>query len=122
MENKINILYVDDEELNLQLFATVFKKKFNVITAESGFEGLEKLEENKDICIVISDMKMPEMNGVEFINNAKKKFDNLVYFILTGFEITEEITDALNEKLINKYFKKPFNSKEIENTINEVLC
>lgn len=122
MKKKIGILYVDDEKINLELFALVFKNKFNVITADSGFEGLEKLEENKDICVVISDMKMPEMNGIEFIKNAKKKFDNLVYFILTGFEITEEIADALNEKLINRYFKKPFNSKEIENTINDVLC
>lgn len=73
MEKQINILYVDDEQLNLQLFATVFKKKFNVITAESGLEGLEKLDKNKDICIVISDMRMPEMNGIEFINTAKKK-------------------------------------------------
>lgn len=122
MKKKIGILYVDDEKINLELFALVFKNKFNVITVDSGFEGLEKLEENKDICVVISDMKMPEMNGIEFIKNAKKKFDNLVYFILTGFEITEEIADALNEKLINRYFKKPFNSKEIENTINDVLC
>ncbi|RLD66767.1 MAG: response regulator [Bacteroidetes bacterium] len=122
MEKRVNILYVDDEQLNLELFALVFKKKFNVITAESGFEGLEKLKENKDVCIVISDMKMPEMNGIEFINHAKKDFNNIAYFILTGFEITEEIADALNQKLINRYFKKPFNSKEIESTINDVLC
>ncbi len=122
MKNLVNILYVDDEKINLELFSLVFRKKFKVITAESGFEGLQKLEENKDICIVISDMKMPEMNGLEFINTAKKKFSNLVYFILTGFEITEEISQALNERLINKYFKKPFNSKEIETTINDVLC
>lgn len=122
MKKQINILYVDDEPINLKLFALVFKKKFNIITAESGFEGLELLEKNKNLCIVISDMRMPGMNGIEFINKAKTKYANLVYFILTGFEISEEIADALNEKLINKYFKKPFNSKEIESTINKVLC
>jgi len=121
MEKQVNILYVDDEEINLQLFLLVFKKKFNVITAESGFEGLKRLEENKDISVVISDMKMPKMNGIEFINKAKKKYRNLSCFILTGFEITQEIAQALDEKLINRYFKKPFNSKEIENTINEFL-
>ena len=121
MKKQINILYVDDEQLNLQLFAMVFKKKYNVIMAESSFEGLEKLEKNKDISIVISDMKMPKMNGLEFINTAKKKYKNLIYFILTGFEITEEITQAIDNKLINKYFKKPFNSKEIESTINKVM-
>ena len=121
MEKRINVLYVDDEQLNLDLFALVFKKKFNVIKAISGIEGLEKLEQHKDITIVISDMKMPEMNGIEFIRKAKTNYKNLKCFILTGYEITDEIADALEEKLINKYFKKPFNSKEIENTINEVI-
>ena len=64
---------------------------------------------------------MPGMNGIEFISKAKKKFNNIVYFILTGYEITEEIAGALNKSLINKCFKKPFNSKEIESTINKVL-
>jgi len=121
MKKEVNILYVDDELLNLELFALVFKKKFNVITADSGLEGLKKLEENNEISVVISDMRMPGMNGVEFISSAKKKFNNIVYFILTGYEITEEIAGALNKRLINKYFKKPFNSKEIENSINEFL-
>ena len=121
MEKQIDILYVDDEALNLELFSLVFKKKFNVITAESGSEGLEKLELNKNISVVISDIKMPGMNGVEFISKAKKKFENIVYFILTGFEITEEIAEALNKRLINRYFKKPFNSKEIEASISEII-
>jgi len=121
MKKQVNILYVDDEQLNLELFALVFKKKFNVITAKSGFEGLKRLEENNDISVVISDMRMPGMNGVEFISKAKKKFKNIVFLILTGFEITEEIAEALKKRLINKYFKKPFNSKEIENTINNIL-
>ncbi len=122
MKGKVNILYVDDEQLNLQLFAIVFKKKYNVTIAESGSEGLTKLEQDKTISVVISDMRMPGMNGIEFISKAKMKFTNLFYFILTGFEITNEISDALNQKMINKYFKKPLNSKEIEKTITETLC
>jgi response regulator RpfG family c-di-GMP phosphodiesterase len=121
MEKQLNILYVDDEQLNLELFSIVFNNKFHVITATSGQEGLQKLDEHEDIAVVISDMRMPEMNGIEFISNAKKKFANLYYFILTGFEINEEIADALKQKLIDRYFKKPFNSKEIEQTIYELV-
>ena len=121
MDTSLDVLVIDDEQINLELFALVFKKKFNIVTAQSGYEGLEKLDSNRNISIVISDMKMPEMNGIEFIKNAKSKFENLKCFILTGFEITEEIANALNEKLINKYFKKPFNSKEIEKTINQIV-
>ena len=119
MEKQISILYVDDESINLELFSLVLKKKFNVITAESGNEGLEKLRGNRDISVVISDMKMPGMNGVEFISKARKNFENIVYYILTGFEITEEIAETLNKRLINKYLKNPFNSKEIETSISE---
>jgi response regulator RpfG family c-di-GMP phosphodiesterase len=114
---KINILYVDDELMNLELFTIVFNEKFNIIIAKSGQEGLEKIEQNKDISVVISDMHMPEMNGIEFINKVKSRFDNIICYILTGFEITEEIADALNQNIIQKYFKKPFNAKEIENAI-----
>ena len=118
MNEKQTILYVDDEEINLVVFEANFIGKFNVITADSGFEGIKILENKPDIPIVISDMKMPGMNGIEFIKTAKKQFPNIVYFILTGFDITDEISSALDDKLINDYFKKPFNGQEIEASIN----
>ncbi len=120
MNEKITLLYVDDEPLNLTLFKHNFKNNFNVLIAESGEEGLEQIKTNPHINAVISDMKMPGMNGVDFIKQAKKNFPNISYFILTGFDINEEIADAINEKLILKYFRKPFNRKEIENSIFEI--
>jgi len=82
---------------------------------------LEKLRLNPEISVVVSDMKMPEMNGIQFIARAKKDYANIKYFILSGYELTDEIVDALNNKLILKYFKKPFNMKEIEENINNAL-
>ncbi|MDX9696323.1 MAG: response regulator [Bacteroidales bacterium] len=121
MNDKVTLLYVDDEPINLKLFELNFRKKFNVITAESGLQGYELLKENPHTIVVISDMKMPGMNGIEFIKLAKKDFPYISYFILTGFDITEEIADALNERLIHKYFRKPFNLREIESSILEIL-
>jgi response regulator RpfG family c-di-GMP phosphodiesterase len=121
MDNKITLLYVDDEVLNLTLFKHNFKKEYDVLTAESGEEGLSILKENNSISAVISDMKMPGMNGVEFIRTAKNMFPEISYFILTGFDINEEIADALNEKVIEKYFRKPFNKREIKTSLDEVL-
>jgi len=121
MDEKKTLLYVDDEPINLKLFALNFKNKFNVLTAESGAEGYELLKKNPHTSVVISDMKMPGMNGIEFIKLAKKDFPEISYFILTGFDITEEIADALNERLIHKYFRKPFNMKDIESSIMEIL-
>ena len=121
MSHKPVLLYVDDEPLNLKLFAINFKNKFEVVTSESPYEGFNILKSNSNIGIVISDMKMPGMNGVEFIRKARKEFPNLVYFILTGFDITDEISSALSEGVISKYFRKPFNINEVEASINHTL-
>ena len=121
MTEKITLLYVDDEPINLKLFELNFRKKYNVITAESGFEGIKQLNSNPQTKIVISDMKMPGMNGIEFIKLAKKDYPQITFFILTGFDINEEIADALNERLIHKYFRKPFNLNDIESSVEEVL-
>jgi two-component system, response regulator, stage 0 sporulation protein F len=115
------LLYVDDEPLNLTLFEINFQKKYTVKTALSGEKGLDILRSEPAIAVVITDMKMPGMNGIEFIRKAKENFPAIVFFILTGYEITEEIIQALEEKLIHKYFKKPFLIKDMETAILEVL-
>lgn len=122
MTRNVTLLYVDDEPINLALFEINFKKKYHVVTAESGLEGLEKLKGNQDIIVVISDMKMPGMNGIEFIRKAKAQFNNIAYFILTAFDINKEIKEALDERLINKYFNKPFNMQEIDSAIQGFLA
>ena len=122
MNNPATLLYVDDEPLNLQLFAFNFKHKFDVKTAESGNDGLEILRSDPNVSVIISDMKMPGMNGIEFIKAAKRDFPHISYFILTGFDITEEIADALKQGLIHKYFRKPFNMKEIDASIQEAIA
>lgn len=121
MSKKISVLYVDDEPINLKLFELNFKNSFNVTTALSGFEGLELLKNNLDIPVVISDMRMPNMDGIEFITKAKKEFPNVVFYILTGYDLTDQISEALNNLLIHKYFRKPLNFKEIEKSIVEDL-
>lgn len=82
---------------------------------------MQHIAENKDIKVVVSDMKMPVMNGIEFILKARLLSSEVAYYILTGFEITEDIQEALNQGIIRRYFRKPFNipeiSREIENTI-----
>jgi response regulator RpfG family c-di-GMP phosphodiesterase len=121
MNETLTLLYVDDEPINLRLFILNFKKRYTVITAESGFEGLDKLKAHPETSVVISDMKMPRMNGLDFIRKAKVAYPHISFFILTGFDISDEISNALHEGLIHKYFRKPFNMREIESAIQEAL-
>lgn len=121
MKEKIKLLYVDDEPINLQLFQLNLRKKYDVLVAENGMKGLDILSINKDVAVVISDMKMPKMNGIEFIKAAKEKYPELSYFILTGYEITNEIRNALNSGLIFQYFRKPVDLIEVDRAIKKVI-
>lgn len=116
------ILYVDDEKINLFLFQQAFSDKYEVLTAISGEKGLEVLDENagKNI-IVVSDMRMPVMDGVEFIKMARQKYNALAYFILTAFYFDDEVEKALQEKLIDNYFTKPFDVNVIKSAFNKTI-
>lgn len=119
-QNKITLLYVDDEEINLFLFEKNLQSHFNIIKANSGSEGLKKLEQYAEsIIVVVSDMRMPLMNGLEFISIAKEKYKNIAYFILTGFDYSEDIETALKKNLIHKYFTKPLDTALLIAAINE---
>lgn len=122
MDEMIKVLYVDDEPINLMLFQRIFGKRYEVKTADSGFKGLEMLEQMPDIKIVISDMKMPNMDGLEFAKIATNASPGIKFFILTGFGITSEILDAMESNLIYHYFQKPFKTEDIDNAIKSALA
>lgn len=117
-KTKRKLLYVDDEILNLYLFRDYFKNEFEVIVAKSGKEAIEELSENLDVQFVISDMRMPEMNGLEFITEAKTLRPNITYCILTGYDLTPEIQTAIIEKKVARYFSKPFDPTEISSFLS----
>ena len=121
MGTKHKILYVDDEEINLLLFDANFREQYYVLTAQDGFVGLEILANNPDTNVIISDMKMPGMDGLEFIRSAKEKYPDKKFYILTGFEITDEIKEALDTGLIVEYFSKPFQVEKMHKIIAEVV-
>lgn len=118
MNRSITVLYVDDEDANLFLFDRSFSSAFTVLTALSGEEGLAVLEEHQnDIIVVITDMKMPGMSGVEFVRLAKERFKNIAYYVLTAFNFNKEVESAIEEKIVDKFFTKPF---DVEQIITEV--
>nr|WP_319270754.1 response regulator [uncultured Draconibacterium sp.] len=119
MNNKPKILYVDDEELNITVFQLTFSKYFEVLTADSGKKGMEIFQNDPDIKFVISDMKMPEMNGLEFIRKIKNECQHIPCSILSGYKQSPEILSALNNGEIVGYQLKPFNKGAVEQLIKE---
>lgn len=118
----VTVLYVDDEDINIFLFERSFHSMFNVITASSGEAGLEALKQHaEDIIVVISDMRMPGMDGITFIRKAKEQYKYIAYYILTAFSYSEEIDQAIEEKLINKFFTKPFDVEAIKKAVEQAV-
>ncbi len=111
------ILYVDDEPINLHLFAFAFKMDYHIITSDMPDEALRIFEKQNDLSAVISDMRMPGMSGIEFIRKVKEIYPSMPCYILTGYDINKEIKEALNENLILAYFSKPFNVTVIKNEL-----
>lgn len=107
------LLYVDDEPINLQLFEIHMRKHYKVFTALSGESALQQIKKHPEINIVFSDMKMPEMNGLEFISAARKIKKDARYYILSGYNLSPDIHQAIENKVIQAYFQKPFDIAKI---------
>jgi response regulator RpfG family c-di-GMP phosphodiesterase len=116
MNKDINILYVDDEVNNLVSFKAVFRLKYNVHTAISGVEAIQLLEE-QPINIIITDQRMPEMTGVEFLENILGKYPEPMRILLTGYADLNAVVDAVNKGKIFHYLSKPWNEEELDMTI-----
>lgn len=118
---KRKVLYVDDERENLDSFWRKFRKEYNVLRASSGKEGLDILKENKDIPVVITDQKMPEMTGIEFLEKTMGDYPEIIRMILTGYTDVEDLIDAINMGKIYRYITKPWDEQEMRMTINNAI-
>ena len=115
------ILYVDDEIINLELLKVTFMNDFEVIEATSAKEGLAVLEEQPDIRVILSDLKMPAMNGLEFIKEVKQRYPEKVCMLLTAYMESEIMMEGFNKELIFRYLMKPWKRDELAETINLAL-
>jgi response regulator RpfG family c-di-GMP phosphodiesterase len=119
-EKKITILYVDDEENNLTSFKATFRLRYNVITALSGEEALKMLE-NRHVELIITDQRMPNMTGIEFLEKVLDKFPEPMRLLLTGYADMTAVIDSVNKGKIFHYLTKPWNEEEVEKTLKRAI-
>ncbi|MBQ2984203.1 MAG: HD domain-containing protein [Candidatus Gastranaerophilales bacterium] len=120
--NEHTILIVDDEINNLQLLKRTFRNKYKILTASNGLEGLETLKRNIDnISLIVSDHKMPIMEGTKFLEEANSIAPDVIKILLTGFSDVEIITDAVNKCNLYQYILKPFNPEELQEIVKNGL-
>ncbi len=118
MNDKYKILYVDDEEVNLRLFKNTFRRDFDILLANSAKEGLLILEKNK-IDVVITDQRMPEMTGVEFLEIVNERFDDIPpnRLIVSGYSTNEAIEKAYKLYKLFRFISKPWRYEELKQVI-----
>ena len=113
-----SILVVDDEPNYLIVLSELLKDEgFEVFTASSGEEGL-KITEDVDLDVVITDMQMPGMNGLEFLKEVKKRISDLPVVVITAFAEVDKAVEAMQGGAFN-YLAKPFSNDELIITINK---
>lgn len=119
-EKKLRILYVDDEVNNLTSFKASFRRDYKVFTAESGKAGLEILKDNP-VELIITDQRMPEMTGIEFLENVLLLYPDPIRILLTGYADITAVVDAINKGQIYRYISKPWNEQELGIIIRNAL-
>ncbi len=117
-DQKINVLYVDDEVNNLVAFKANFRKRYKIFTASSAKEGLEVLGK-EDIHVVITDQRMPKMSGVKFFESVVEKHPEPIRILLTGYSDIEAVIDAINRAQIYRYVTKPWKNEDLIDAIEK---
>ncbi len=118
---KAKLLFVDDEERILNALRSVFRNQYNVFTASSGPEAMEFLKRFRPH-VVISDQRMPEMTGVEFLRQVKEVAPQTVRMLLTGYSDLASIVGSINDGEVFRFISKPWDNAEIQKTIGEAAA
>ena len=106
------ILFVDDEERILtSLKRGLMDEPYNLLFADSGKKALEILEHN-EVHVIVTDMRMPEMSGLQLLKIVKEKYPNIVRLVLSGYTQVGTLLTAINQGEIFKFITKPWKLEE----------
>ncbi|BAY26123.1 response regulator receiver modulated serine phosphatase with GAF sensor [Calothrix sp. NIES-2100] len=111
---KLKLMVVDDEPDNLDLLYRTFRRDFDVYQASHALSALEILDKEGEMAVIISDQRMPEMNGTEFLSRTVERFPDTIRILLTGFTDVEDLVDAINSGQVFKYITKPWNPQRLK--------
>lgn len=116
---KLPLMIVDDESDNLDLLDRTFRRSFAVYRANSALEALQLLDEAGEMAVIISDQRMPRMNGTEFLSKTVDRFPDTVRILLTGYSDVQDLVGAINCSKVFKYITKPWDPEELRQTVQQ---
>jgi len=115
------ILVVDDEEAILETMLFTFQGEYEVLTTTSARRGLEMLEEHAPVAVVLSDQRMPDMSGVEFVAEVCGRHPSTVRIMLTGFSDAEATIRAINDGHVWAYITKPWEPEPLKQVVRQAV-
>jgi two-component system sensor histidine kinase/response regulator len=118
---KHTLMFIDDETDNLDALERVFRKKYNVIKCSSGPDALEILKEQENVSVIISDQRMPEMTGVQFLEKSMKLHPNAIRILLTGYTDLDSVIAAINSGQVYRYITKPWDTRDLQITVDQAV-
>ena len=113
------VLFVDDDSNLLNGYKRCFRPFFQIETAENAEKGLEILSGDKEIAVVVSDMKMPGIGGLHFLEKVKNGHPKIIRIMLTGYPEQETVIGAINTGGIYRFLEKPCSEGDLRNSIEE---
>lgn len=119
MSRKIKILYIDDEIPSLLGFKASFRSIFETFIAHNATEAIDVLNNNTDIEVILCDQRMPDMTGVELLEEIRVSHPFPIRILITGYSNAEAIIDAINRGHIFRYIKKPWMENDVLSAITE---
>ena len=126
MKNTVSILCVDDE-LDMEMLITqkfrknIRNKEYSFIFAQNGVQALEQLDKNPDVCLILSDINMPEMDGLTFLSKLKDRNNSeLKTIMVSAYGDMENIRTAMNRGAFD-FITKPINFEDMEITITKTI-
>ncbi|MBX7232004.1 MAG: hybrid sensor histidine kinase/response regulator [Bdellovibrionales bacterium] len=115
-----NLLIVDDETHIVDALERLLRKKYNIFKATNGLEALNLLKV-QPISLIISDQKMPQMSGVEFLSRSMETQPEALRILLTGYSDIESVIEAVNSGQIYKYITKPWDPYDLEISVDKAI-
>ena len=113
------LLCLDDEIDNLDALERIFRKKYNVLKALTPKEAFNHLDQHPQMSVIISDQRMPQITGVEFLEKSIATHPDTVRILLTGYTDIDSVISAVNQGQIYRYLTKPWDPVDLQNTVDQ---
>ena len=118
--SQYTVVMVDDEQNILQALKRCFRRElYTVVCAGSGAEGLKLVSATPNIAVIVSDQRMPEMNGSEFLTRSREIAPDAIRMLLTGYSDMETTVAAMNEGGASHYIGKPWEDSALLQTVRD---